>query len=66
MPTPAPLAAEPEAEPAEPEEAAAPPPPLSLQLQFDPASGEVTLDLGGDAEPLRLVYEDGRWRVAPK
>jgi hypothetical protein len=66
MPTPAPLAAEPEAEPAEPEEAAAPTPPLSLQLQFDPASGEVTLDLGGDAEPLRLVYEDGRWRVAPK
>jgi serine/threonine protein kinase len=49
-----------------PEPAAAePPPPLSLHLHFDPGSGEVTLELGEDAEPVRLVYEDGRWRLAP-
>jgi serine/threonine-protein kinase len=40
------------------------PPPLSVRLDFDPAAGEVTLELGEDAEPVRLVYEDGRWRVA--
>jgi serine/threonine protein kinase len=43
-----------------------PPPPLSLRLEFDPASGEVRLHLGDDAEPLRLVYEDGHWRLAPE
>ena len=51
MPTPAPVTA---------------PPPLSLHLQFDPATGEVRLDLGDDSEPLRLIYEDGRWRLAPE
>ena len=41
-------------------------PPLSLHLEFDPATGEVRLDLGDDSEPLRLVYEEGRWRLAPE
>jgi pSer/pThr/pTyr-binding forkhead associated (FHA) protein len=40
-------------------------PPLSLHIQFDPATGEVRLDLGDESEPLRLVYEEGRWRQAP-
>ncbi|MGH2846124.1 MAG: FHA domain-containing protein, partial [Thermoleophilaceae bacterium] len=71
-PMPEPLAAEPAVEPsaAEPAvdpSAAAPeaPAPLSLRLHFDPAAGEVTLELGEGAEPVRLVYEDGRWRIAP-
>ena len=42
------------------------PPPLSLQLQFDPATGEVRIDLGDASEPLRLIYEEGRWRLAPE
>jgi len=41
-------------------------PPLSLRLEFDPATGEVRLDLGDDSEPLRLIYEEGRWRLAPE
>jgi serine/threonine protein kinase len=56
----------PELPTAEPEPVAALPPPLSLHLQFDPASGEITLDLGDDADPVRLVNEDGRWRLAPE
>ena len=53
-----------------PEPAAEPPtqaspPPLSLRLEFDPALGEVTLMLGDDSDPVRLIYEDGRWRLAP-
>jgi hypothetical protein len=45
--------------------AAAPLPPLSLRLDFDPEAGEVTLRLSEDSDPVRLVYEDGRWRLAP-
>jgi hypothetical protein len=41
-------------------------PPLSLHIEFDPATGEVRLDLGDESEPLRLVYEEGRWRLAPE
>jgi serine/threonine protein kinase len=40
-------------------------PPLSMQLHFDPAAGELTLTLDEDSDPVRLVYEDGRWRLAP-
>ena len=41
------------------------PPPLSLQLSFDPAAGEVTLRLDDESDPVRLVYENGRWMLAP-
>ncbi len=71
-PMPEPLAAEPAVEPSAAEPAVDPaaaapeaPAPLSLRLHFDPAAGEVTLELGEGAEPVRLVYEDGRWRIAP-
>ena len=40
-------------------------PPLSLQLDFDPAAGEVTLRLDDESDPVRLVYENGRWVLAP-
>jgi serine/threonine-protein kinase len=41
------------------------PPRLSIQLDFDPAAGEVILRLGDDSDPVRLIYENGRWRLAP-
>jgi predicted Ser/Thr protein kinase len=41
------------------------PPPLSLRIDFDPAAGEVTLRLDEDSDPVRLVYENGHWRLAP-
>lgn len=59
MPMPEPPTAEPE-----PPTAAAQPP-LSLQLDFDPATGELTLRLGEDSDEVRFAYEDGRWRLAP-
>jgi predicted Ser/Thr protein kinase len=40
-------------------------PPLSIQLDFDPAAGEITLRLDDESDPVRLVYKDGRWRLAP-
>jgi tRNA A-37 threonylcarbamoyl transferase component Bud32 len=42
----------------------APFPRLSLR-DVDLEAGEATLQLDEVGEPLRLVYEDGRWRVAP-
>jgi pSer/pThr/pTyr-binding forkhead associated (FHA) protein/predicted Ser/Thr protein kinase len=44
---------------------AAVPPPLSMQMEFDPAAGELTLRFGDDSDQLRLVYENGHWRLAP-
>ena len=41
------------------------PPPLSLHLSFDPAAGEVTLRLDDESDPVRFVYANGRWRLAP-
>lgn len=35
---------------------------MSLRLSFGPGSGEATVEVGGSAEPVRLVSEDGRWR----
>jgi serine/threonine protein kinase len=52
-----------EALPEVPTELAAPP--LSLHLRFDPASGEVVLRLDEEGDEVRLVQEDGRWRLAP-
>jgi hypothetical protein len=42
-----------------------PPPPLSLRLRFDPGAGEVTVELDEDSDGVRLVFENGRWRIAP-
>ena len=41
------------------------PPPLSLQLSFDPAAGEVTIRLDDKSDPVRLLYMNGRWKLAP-
>jgi serine/threonine protein kinase len=40
------------------------PPPLSLRLDLDPAAGELTLWLDDESDPIRVVYENGRWRLA--
>ena len=40
-------------------------PPVSIHLFFDPGAGELTLTLDEESDSVRLVYEDGRWRVAP-
>jgi pSer/pThr/pTyr-binding forkhead associated (FHA) protein len=58
-PMPEPPTAEPEAP------TAAAQPPLSLQLDFDPATGELTIRLGEDSDEVRFIYESGRWRLAP-
>jgi serine/threonine protein kinase len=39
-------------------------PPFSIRLDIDPAAGEVTIGLDPDSDPVRLVYENGRWRLA--
>jgi serine/threonine-protein kinase len=39
-------------------------PPFSIQLDIDPVAGEVTMRLGEEADPVRLVYENGTWRLA--
>jgi hypothetical protein len=40
-------------------------PPLSLRVDVDFEAREARLELGDAAEPIRLVLEGGRWRVAP-
>jgi serine/threonine-protein kinase len=40
-------------------------PPFSLRLDVDLEAGEVTLRVDEDADPVRLVFENGRWRLAP-
>jgi pSer/pThr/pTyr-binding forkhead associated (FHA) protein len=42
-----------------------PPPPLTLRIALDPGSGEAHLQLDDASEPIRLVYEGGRWSIAP-
>jgi pSer/pThr/pTyr-binding forkhead associated (FHA) protein len=37
---------------------------LSLQLEADLAAGEATITLGGNSQPLKLVFEKGAWRYA--
>jgi serine/threonine protein kinase len=41
------------------------PAPLSLHLSFDPAAGEVILRLDDESDPVRFVYANGRWMLAP-
>jgi pSer/pThr/pTyr-binding forkhead associated (FHA) protein len=40
------------------------PPPLSLQLEIDFGALEARLSLGAGAEPPRLVFDSGAWRLA--
>ena len=37
---------------------------LSLRLEADLAAGEATITLGGDSQPVKLVFEKGAWRFA--
>ena len=39
-------------------------PPFSIRLDVDPAAGEVTVRLDPDSDPVKLVYENGRWTLA--
>ncbi len=39
-------------------------PPFSIRLDIDPTAGEVVLRLDEESDPVRLVYENGRWRLA--
>ena len=54
-PDPAPL--EPEPAPLEPL------PPVSLTVDLDPSAGEATISLGPGSDRIRLVFEDGAWRL---
>jgi pSer/pThr/pTyr-binding forkhead associated (FHA) protein/predicted Ser/Thr protein kinase len=40
-------------------------PPLALQLEISAETGEARIHFDEDSEPVRLVYQDGRWRLAP-
>ena len=40
-------------------------PPFSVRLDIDPTAGEVTVRLDEESDPVRLVYENGRWVLAP-
>jgi len=67
---PSPVAAPPPPVPAPPptEEAAPPepaPPPLALRLEMSADTHEAHIHFDERSEPIRLVYENGRWRLAP-
>jgi predicted component of type VI protein secretion system len=60
----------PVAEPAGPSptvagEAAPKPPPVSLRLDVDVATGEATIALADGSDRVKLVFEDGAWRLRP-
>jgi serine/threonine protein kinase len=40
-------------------------PPFSLHLDFDPATREVVVRLDDEGDSVRLVHQDGQWRLAP-
>jgi hypothetical protein len=40
-------------------------PPLALRLEISAETGEARIHFEEDSEPVRLVHEDGRWRLAP-
>ena len=49
-------------------EASAPEPtsaPLDLRLEISAETGEARIHFDEDSEPVTLVYQDGRWRLAP-
>ncbi len=76
VPTEAPVAPPPAAESPPPSAETPPPPteasrsepaspPLALRLEISPETGEARIHFDEDTEPIRLVHEDGRWRLAP-
>jgi serine/threonine-protein kinase len=50
--------------PADPATEPSAPPRLSLRIEVDLESREARLELDPESEPVRLVFEDGRWRLA--
>jgi hypothetical protein len=40
-------------------------PPISLRIEVDLESREARLEFDPESDPVRLVYRDGRWRLAP-
>ncbi len=40
-------------------------PPLALRLEISAETGEALIHFDEDSEPVRLVHQDGRWRLAP-
>ena len=55
-PLPAPGAAPGQSEPA--------PASFALRIEVDPGAGQATVSLDDSSDEVRLVYEDGRWRIA--
>jgi hypothetical protein len=51
----------------EPEPAAEPPtaPRVALRVEVDLEAGEAHVELAEDSDIVRLVFEDGRWRIKP-
>ncbi len=47
-----------------PAAASATPPPLKLRIEVDVESGEASVMLDDDADPVYLVHADGRWQLA--
>jgi len=46
-------------------EATPKPPPVSLRLDIDVATGEATIALADGSDRVKLVFEDGAWRLRP-
>jgi predicted Ser/Thr protein kinase len=64
-PTPAPAAPAPsEPAPVETPPARPAPPPLSVRVEIDPENQEARLWFDEDEDPIRLIAEEGRWRLA--
>ena len=40
-------------------------PALALRLEISAETGEALIHFDEDSEPVRLVHQDGRWRLAP-
>jgi hypothetical protein len=70
-PAPAPLEAAPATEPAAPAEVTDAPteparlPRVSLRIELDLEAGEAHVGLDESSDRVRLVFEDGAWRIAP-
>ena len=42
------------------------PPPVSLTLHIDVAAGEASIALADGSDEVKLVFEDGAWRLLPE
>jgi hypothetical protein len=52
-------------EPVEPAEATTPLPRVALRIELDLEAGEAHVALDESSDSVRLVFEDGTWRIAP-